>query len=103
MAGSDPPAAPGAHDRGQNRGPVEATALDRGAGAETCGAERLRSPEPIEPVRRYQRERPGELVHLDVKKLGRITGFFGHRITGDHSRRRKGAGWEYVHVAIDDA
>jgi transposase InsO family protein len=68
-----------------------------------AGLEHLRSPEPSAPVRRYQRERPGELVHLDVKKLGRITGFFGHRITGDRSRRRKGAGWEYVHVAIDDA
>lgn len=68
-----------------------------------AGLERLRSPAPLEPVRRYQRERPGELVHLDVKKLGRITGFFGHRITGDRRRRRKGAGWEYVHIAIDDA
>ena len=58
-----------------------------------AGLERLRSPEPIEPVRRYEREQPGELVHLDIKKLGRITGFFGHRITGDRSRRRKGAGW----------
>lgn len=68
-----------------------------------AGLERLRSPEPSEPVRRYQRERPGELVHLDVKKLGRISGYFGHRITGDRSRQRRGAGWEYVHVAIDDA
>jgi transposase InsO family protein len=68
-----------------------------------AGLERLRSPEPVEPVRRYERERPGELLHLDIKKLGRITGFFGHRITGDRSRRRVGAGWEYVHVAIDDA
>jgi transposase InsO family protein len=68
-----------------------------------AGLERLRSPEPLEPVRRYQRERPGELVHLDVKKLGRIAGFFGHRITGDRRRRRRGAGWEYVHIAIDDA
>ena len=68
-----------------------------------AGLERLRSPESVEPVRRYQRERPGELVHLDVKKLARITGFFGHRITGDRRRSRVGAGWEYVHVAIDDA
>ena len=42
-----------------------------------AGLERLKSPQPPEPVRRYQRERPGELLHLDVKKLGRITGFFG--------------------------
>ena len=45
---------------------------------------------------------PGDLLHLDVKKLGRISGFHGHRITGDRSKRRKGAGWDYVHVAIDD-
>jgi transposase InsO family protein len=68
-----------------------------------AGWERLRSPQPIEPVRRYQRERPGELVHLDVKKLGRIAGLVGHRITGDRARRCRGAGWEYVHVAVDDA
>jgi len=68
-----------------------------------AGLARLKSPPPVEPVRRYQRERPGELVHLDVKKLGRIAGLIGHRITGDHSRKCRGAGWEYVHVAIDDA
>lgn len=68
-----------------------------------AGQERLRSPEPDEPVVRYQRENPGELLHLDVKKLGRIAGLIGHRITGDHSRKCRGAGWEYVHVAIDDA
>jgi transposase InsO family protein len=68
-----------------------------------AGLARLRSPQPVEPVRRYQRERPGELVHLDVKKLGRIAGLIGHRITGDRRRRCEGAGWEYVHVAIDDA
>ena len=68
-----------------------------------AGQERLRSPEPGEPVQRYQRERPGELIHLDVKKLGRIVGLIGHRITGDRGRRVRGAGWEYVHVAIDDA
>ncbi len=67
-----------------------------------AGQSRLQALEPREPVRRYERARPGELLHLDVKKLGRITGFFGHRITGDRSRRRRGAGWEYVHVAIDD-
>jgi transposase InsO family protein len=68
-----------------------------------AGQERLRSPEPVEPVQRYQRERPGELIHFDVKKLGRIVGVIGHRITGDRRRRVKGAGWEYVHVAVDDA
>jgi len=68
-----------------------------------AGQERLRSPQPEGPVQRYQRERPGELLHLDVKKLGRIVGLIGHRITGDYTRRVRGAGWEYVHVAIDDA
>jgi transposase InsO family protein len=62
-----------------------------------------------QPVR-YERSRPGELVHVDVKKLGRIRGL-GHRISGDRATqaktridgRRKGvAGWEYVHVAVDD-
>lgn len=68
-----------------------------------AGLARLRSPQPAEPVRRYQRERPGELVHFDVKKLGRIAGAVGHRMTGDRTHRIRGAGWEYVHVAIDDA
>jgi transposase InsO family protein len=67
------------------------------------GLNRLRAPGADEPVRRYTRRHPGELVHLDVKKLGRISGFYGHRITGDRSRRRRGAGWDFVHIAIDDA
>ena len=64
--------------------------------------------QPAEPVRRYEREHPGEIIHLDIKKLGRIDGI-GHRITGDRrgqSNRRargEGLGWEYVHVCIDDA
>jgi transposase-like protein len=67
----------------------------------------------IEPVERYERERPGELIHVDVKKLGRIQGGAGHRMTGRkhyNSRRndlagvtRCTVGWDYVHVAIDDA
>lgn len=72
------------------------------------GLNRLSALEPAEPVRRYEREHPGELIHIDVKKLGRIDGI-GHRITGDRrgqSRRRgrgEGLGWEFVHVCIDDA
>ena len=62
---------------------------------------RWRELEPRPPLRRYERERPGELLHLDTKKLGRITRI-GHRITGDHSGPFGKAGWEYVHVAIDD-
>jgi transposase InsO family protein len=57
-----------------------------------------------EPERRYERSRPGELVHVDVKKLGRIEGI-GARITGRRARyhRARGAGWDYVHVCVDDA
>ena len=67
-----------------------------------AGISRLRDLEPPEAPRRYQRQHPGELLHMDIKKLGRIEAE-GHRIHGDRSRRRKGAGWEYVHVVIDDA
>lgn len=65
---------------------------------------RWRDLEPRVPVRRYERECPGELLHLDVKKLGRIQGV-GHRITGDRAgqSRNRGIGWDFVHVAIDDA
>jgi transposase InsO family protein len=66
------------------------------------GLSRLKSLEPKEPVVRYQRERPGELIHVDIKKLGRI-GRVGHRIHGDRTSRVRGIGWEFVHVAIDDA
>ena len=71
------------------------------------GLNRLQALEPAEPVRRYERARPGELIHIDIKKLGRIDGI-GHRITGDRHRqsnrrsRGEGLGWEFVHVAIDD-
>jgi transposase InsO family protein len=68
----------------------------------------------LEPAQRYERERPGELIHIDVKKLGRIHGGAGKRITGvtrnasPRRRDRHGVdrciiGWEYVHIAIDDA
>lgn len=66
------------------------------------GLSRLKSLEPKEPLVRYQRERPGELIHVDIKKLGRI-GRIGHRIHGDRTTRVRGIGWEFVHVAIDDA
>ena len=66
------------------------------------GLGRLRQLAPPEPIRRYQKDVPGELVHLDTKKLSKIDGV-GHRIHGDRSRRRRGIGWEYTYVAIDDA
>ena len=58
--------------------------------------------EPSEPANRYECGRPGELVHIDVKKLGRI-GRPGHRVNGDRTTRTRGIGWEFVHVAVDDA
>jgi transposase InsO family protein len=66
------------------------------------GLARLAALEAPRVVHRYECERTGELVHLDVKKLGRI-GRIGHRITGDRRSHVRGIGWEYVHVAIDDA
>ena len=66
------------------------------------GLARLKSLEPKPPVVRYQRDRPGELIHVDIKKLGRI-GRVGHRIHGDRTTQVRGIGWEFVHVAIDDA
>jgi|SRR5215831_8526376 transposase InsO family protein len=65
------------------------------------GLARLRQLAPALPARRYERARPGELLHVDIKKLGRI-GRIGHRITGDRRSRVRGIGWEYVHVAVDD-
>ena len=69
----------------------------------------------LEPAVRYERERPGELIHIDVKKLGRIQGGAGKRVRGGRHQhynprardlagvRRQTVGWEYVHIAIDDA
>jgi transposase InsO family protein len=68
-----------------------------------AGLHRLRLLDPPEPPNRYERKKPGELLHLDVKKLARIAGHVGHRIHGDRTKRIYGAGWEFVHVAIDDA
>ena len=65
------------------------------------GLNRLAALEPAAPVTRYERARPGELVHLDIKPLARILRI-GHRMHGDRRRKVKGAGYEYVHVAIDD-
>jgi transposase InsO family protein len=67
----------------------------------------------LEPAVRYERERPGELIHIDVKKLGRIDGGAGHRVNSRRRQRnrtrrdgsgvdRRRVGWEYVHIAIDD-
>jgi transposase InsO family protein len=68
------------------------------------GLNRIAALEPAEPIRRYEREHPGELIHIDIKKLGRFDRV-GHRITGDRRGQSKsrGIGWEFVHVCIDDA
>ncbi|MGE4265244.1 MAG: IS481 family transposase [Desulfovibrio sp.] len=64
---------------------------------------RLKSLDAPLPPRRYQWENPGDLLHIDIKKLGRFAQV-GHRAHGDRSKgRSRGAGWEFVHVAIDDA
>ena len=67
------------------------------------GLNRIRDLEPAEPDRRYEREKPGEIIHLDIKKLGRFDKV-GHRITGDRTGQSnsRGVGWEFVHVCIDD-
>jgi len=72
--------------------------------AKAAGLERLSRLEPAPVYRRYERTEPGELLHLDIKKLGRILKV-GHRITGDRVGHGTGPdkGWDYLHVAIDDA
>jgi len=72
--------------------------------ARAAGLNRLSKLEPIPVYRRYERAEPGELLHLDVKKLGRIVKV-GHRITGDRTGHGSGpgSGWDYLHIAIDDA
>lgn len=67
------------------------------------GLNRWRDLEPGAPARRYERDTSGEIIHIDIKKLGRFTQA-GHRITGDRTSQRTGRnkGWEFVHVCIDD-
>jgi transposase InsO family protein len=62
---------------------------------------RMPQVDPPPPVQRYEHPAPGDLLHLDIKKLGRFKAI-GHHIHGDYGRRTRGSGWEYVHVAIDD-
>jgi transposase InsO family protein len=88
-------------------GPVIARRLDRpvstiGRVLRRHQLGRLSALTPKPEIIRYQRDRPGELIHIDIKKLGRIEGI-GHRINGDRRTRSRGAGWEFVHVAVDDA
>ena len=65
-------------------------------------ADKLAALSPPPPIRRYEREHPGDLIHFDIKKLARIVRT-GHRATGDRQRdHTRGAGWEFLHIAIDD-
>ncbi len=89
-------------------GPAIACRLGRpvstvGKALRRLGLGRLRALDAPMPVIRYEREKPGELIHIDTKKLGRIDGI-GHRITGDRTRQsnKRGTGWEALHIAIDD-
>jgi transposase InsO family protein len=96
--------------RGQRlSGPTIARRLGRpvstvGKVLRRIGLSRLKALDPAVPVIRYERDKPGELIHIDSKKLGRIDGI-GHRITGDRrgQSNKRGTGWEALHVAIDDA
>ncbi len=68
------------------------------------GLSRMKDLEPAAPIIRYERKAPGEMIHIDIKKLGRFDRV-GHRITGNRTGQSnsRGIGWEFVHVAIDDA
>ena len=83
---------------------AERVGLSRSTVARTCkaaGAARLPALQDAVPVRRYERQSPGELLHLDTKKLGRFDKP-GHRVTGDRTQNTPRAGWQALHVAIDD-
>ena len=67
-----------------------------------AGLSRIKDLEPEEPARRYEHDNPGDMIHLDVKKLGRFVRR-GHRATGTRAGRRQGSGWEYAHICVDDA
>src|ERR1700744_2829444 len=75
-----------------------------GAVLRRLGLGKVEALEPKPPANRYERDAPGELIHIDIKSLGRIDRV-GHRITGDRAgqSRSRGLGWDHLHVAIDDA
>jgi transposase InsO family protein len=66
-----------------------------------AGLNRLRSLDPPPPVQRYEHKHPGDLIHFDIKRLARMRKP-GHRVTGDRTQRSRRAGYEYLHVAVDD-
>ena len=66
------------------------------------GCSRISSLEEKAPIQRYQWEKPGQMLHLDIKRLGKIDGV-GHKKAGTRQVRRRHPGWEYLHVCVDDA
>lgn len=82
------------HQLGIARSTVSAVLARKGLGARPAL-------EPPPTIRRYERRHAGDLLHLDIKKLGRFRQP-GHRVTGDRGRVSRGAGWEFAHVAVDD-
>ncbi len=83
---------------------AELTGIPRSTIGRVLRRHRLSRGQDLEPkpqIVRYERQAPGDLLHLDIKKLGRIEGL-GHRITGKRQHRARGIGWEFAHVAIDD-
>ena len=101
----DRASSPSAHELAGDRSPTHHAGLDRDGDSAAAWVNRLRALESVVPVICDEREKPGELLHLDTKKLGRIEGI-GHRITGRRSgaiNRHRGIGWDHLHVCIDDA
>ena len=86
---------------GDRRRLARAAGLDRLEGASSSWPLATCREQPKEPVQRYERSRPGELIHVDIKKLGRFW-TVGKAILGDRLTRSEGAGWQYLHLAIDD-
>jgi transposase InsO family protein len=66
-----------------------------------AGLSRFSDLAPVDAVQRYERDAPGDLLHIDIKKLGKFSDV-GHRITGDYTKRTRGLGYEYLFVAVDD-
>ncbi|KEZ78096.1 IS481 family transposase [Salinisphaera hydrothermalis] len=80
------------------------TGVPRATGARVLqrgGLNRLSARDPAPPVRRYEHDAPGDRLHLDIKKVNRFARP-GHRVTGDRRGKSRGAGWDYLHMAIDD-
>lgn len=89
-------------------GPEIATMLDMPISTvslvlKRIGLGKLSRLEPPEPANRYERQHPGELIHIDVKRLVKIKDGAGHRVTGKRTTQARGVGYEYVHVCVDDA